>query len=83
VARASPEQVALAAGLGAAAPARDWLERLRHVRLEIGGSDLLAAGVPEGPSIGRGLEAALHAKLDGLVTDREGELRTALQATRD
>jgi tRNA nucleotidyltransferase (CCA-adding enzyme) len=83
VARASPEQVALAAGLGAAATARDWLERLRHVRLEIGGSDLLAAGVPEGPSIGRGLEAALHAKLDGLVTDREGELRTALQATRD
>ena len=79
----SPEQVALAAGLGAAAPARDWLERLRHVRLEIDGRDLLSAGVPEGPAIGRALQAALQAKLDGLVTDRDGELRTALQATRD
>jgi tRNA nucleotidyltransferase (CCA-adding enzyme) len=82
-ARVSPEQVALAAGLGAAPPARDWLERLRHVRLEIGGDDLLEAGVPEGPSIGRALQAALHAKLDGLVTDRDGELRTALEAARD
>jgi tRNA nucleotidyltransferase (CCA-adding enzyme) len=82
-ARASPEQVALAGAIGAAEPARDWLERLRHVRLEIDGGDLLRAGVPEGPAIGRALLAALHAKLDGLVSDRDGELRTALQAARD
>jgi tRNA nucleotidyltransferase (CCA-adding enzyme) len=82
-ARVPPEQVALAGALGAAEPAHDWLERLRHVRLEIGGGDLLEVGVPEGPAIGRALQAALHAKLDGLVTDREGELRTALQAARD
>ena len=82
-ARAAPEQVALAAALGASEPARDWLERLRHVRLEIDGGDLLRAGVPEGPAIGRGLRAALDAKLDGLVKGREGELRTALEASRD
>lgn len=82
-ARATPEQVALAAALGAQEPARDWLERLRHVRLEIDGRDLLEAGVPEGPAVGRGLEAALHAKLDGVVSDSDGELRTALQAARD
>jgi tRNA nucleotidyltransferase (CCA-adding enzyme) len=78
-----PEQVALAAALGAARPGRDWLDRIRHVRLEIDGGDLLDAGVPEGPAIGRALQAALRAKLDGLVSDREGELRTALRDARD
>jgi tRNA nucleotidyltransferase (CCA-adding enzyme) len=83
VAGAAPEQVALAAALGAAEPARDWFGRLRQVRLEIDGGDLIRAGIPEGPAIGRALQAALHAKLDGRVADRDGELRTALQAARD
>jgi tRNA nucleotidyltransferase (CCA-adding enzyme) len=82
-ASAAPEQVALAAALGAAEPARAWLEHLRDVRLEIDGSDLLRAGVPEGPAIGRALQAALDARLDGLVADRDGEFRTALEAARD
>ncbi len=55
---------------------RDW----RHVELEIDGSDLMAAGVPEGPAIGRGLAAALDAKLDGEVSGRDDELRAALAA---
>jgi tRNA nucleotidyltransferase (CCA-adding enzyme) len=80
---ASPEQLALAAALGASSPAREWLDRLRHVRLEIDGRDLLNAGVPEGPEIGRGLRAALDAKLDGQVADRGAELEAALRATRD
>jgi tRNA nucleotidyltransferase (CCA-adding enzyme) len=80
---AAPEQVALAAALGATEPARDWLERLRHVRLEIDGRDLLSAGFPEGPAIGHGLQAALDAKLDGRVADRDGELQAALRAARD
>jgi tRNA nucleotidyltransferase (CCA-adding enzyme) len=82
-ARATPEEVALAAALGATDAAREWLQRLRHVRLEIDGRDLLSAGVPEGPAVGRGLQAALHAKLDGVVSGREGELQAALQAARD
>ena len=45
-------------------------------------ADLLAAGVPEGPEIGRGLRAALAARLDGRVSDRYGELGEALQAAR-
>ncbi|MGZ4173967.1 MAG: CBS domain-containing protein, partial [Solirubrobacteraceae bacterium] len=61
----SPELVALAGALGPAGKAAEWLDRLRHVRLEIDGTDLLAAGVAEGPAIGRGLRAALAAKLDG------------------
>jgi tRNA nucleotidyltransferase (CCA-adding enzyme) len=55
---------------------RDW----RHVRLEITGSDLMAAGVPEGPAVGRGLAAALVAKLDGVADGRDDELRAAVAA---
>jgi tRNA nucleotidyltransferase (CCA-adding enzyme) len=82
------EGVALAGAVHtpAEAPARRWLSELRHVRLQITGEDLLAAGVPEGPEIGRRLEAALDAKLDsgmdgsGLANDRDAELAIALEA---
>ena len=41
---------------GAAAdPVRRWLDDLRHVGLQIDGADLLAAGVPRGPHLGRRL----------------------------
>ena len=74
-----PEVLAIARAAGAA-----WLEdyaaRLRHVELEISGYDLVEAGVPEGPAIGRGLNAALAAKLDGEASGREQELRLALDA---
>jgi tRNA nucleotidyltransferase (CCA-adding enzyme) len=77
---APPELVALAGALGPERPARAWLGDLRHVRLAIDGRDLLAAGVPEGPAIGRGLRAALAAKLDHRVCGREQELTEALNA---
>ena len=56
----------------------DYVSTWRHVRLEIGGGDLLAAGVPEGPALGHGLREALRAKLDGEVEGREQELAAAL-----
>jgi tRNA nucleotidyltransferase (CCA-adding enzyme) len=56
--------------------------RLRHVRLVIDGDDLLAAGVPRGPAVGRGLRAALAAKLDGWASGRDEELAEALRAAR-
>jgi tRNA nucleotidyltransferase (CCA-adding enzyme) len=77
---APPELVALAGALGPEDQAREWLERLRHVRLSIDGRDLLAAGIPEGPGIGRGLRAALAAKLDGRAGERDQELREAMDA---
>lgn len=80
---ASPaEMVALAGALGREAQAREWLEELRHVRLEIDGHDLLAAGVPPGPAIGRGLSAALADKLDGRASGRDQELASAVRAAR-
>ncbi|HVW48635.1 MAG TPA: hypothetical protein VHA76_16375 [Solirubrobacterales bacterium] len=54
----------------------DWL-RWRAVRLDIGGADLTAAGL-QGPAVGRALEAALAAKLDGEAPTRADELRVAL-----
>ncbi|HLJ03012.1 MAG TPA: hypothetical protein VKT31_06200 [Solirubrobacteraceae bacterium] len=83
VGRMPMEAVALAGALGACEQARAWLERLRHVRLEISGDDLLATGLDPGPALGRGLRAALAAKLDGAVAGREDELRVALAAARD
>jgi tRNA nucleotidyltransferase (CCA-adding enzyme) len=83
LAGAGPELVALAGAMGAEQAATEWLERLRHVELEIDGRDLLAAGVPEGPRIGRGLEAALAAKLDGRAGNREQELQTALEGAAE
>lgn len=78
-----PELVALAGALGPERQAREWLEHLRHVRLSIDGRDLLAAGVPEGPAVGRGLRAALAAKLDRRASGRDEELAEALNAATD
>lgn len=75
-----PEALALALGLGAPSePILRWATDLSHVRLEIDGSDLLAAGIPEGPAIGRALEETLRRKLDGIVSGREQELQAALE----
>jgi len=74
-ARGAPvEAVALAGGNNA----RRYIDELRHVRLEIGGDDLLAAGIAEGPEIGERLQRALDRKLDGEVSGRKEELAAAL-----
>jgi tRNA nucleotidyltransferase (CCA-adding enzyme) len=77
-----PEGVALAGASGRAAlgPARRWLREVRHVRLRIDGDDLLAAGIPEGPELGRRLEETLRRRLDGeLADERAAQLQAALE----
>jgi tRNA nucleotidyltransferase (CCA-adding enzyme) len=84
------EAVALAAALTeadagadgsdvAAAAARRWLAELRLVELEIGGDELLGAGIAAGPGVGRRLRHALMRKLDGELSGRNAELRAALE----
>ena len=75
-----PLEAAVLAAAAGSEPARDWLERARHLRPAIGGDDLLAAGL-SGPEIGRGLRAARAALLDGAAPDREAQLAVALTAT--
>jgi tRNA nucleotidyltransferase (CCA-adding enzyme) len=74
-----PVALVLARALGGT-----WLDRYvgewHAVSLEIDGGDLIAAGVPQGPALGRGLDAALRRKLDGEVAGREQELAVALEA---
>jgi tRNA nucleotidyltransferase (CCA-adding enzyme) len=76
-----PVELALARTMGA-----QWLDRYvaewRSVALEIDGEDLIAAGVPQGPALGRGLREALRRKLDGEIAGRELELEVALKAAR-
>lgn len=69
------EIVALAGGENA----RRWITELRHLRLAIDGSDLLAAGVPAGPEIGRRLALAYDALLNGGVPKRAQQLEAALR----
>ncbi|MDX6608617.1 MAG: hypothetical protein QOF85_542 [Solirubrobacterales bacterium] len=74
-------ELVLARALGA-----EWLDRYvaewRDVSLEIDGSDLLQAGLEQGPALGRGLEEALRRKLDGEIAGRDEELAVALEAAR-
>jgi tRNA nucleotidyltransferase (CCA-adding enzyme) len=76
-----PVELVLARALGA-----EWLDSYladwRHVALEIDGEALIAAGVPQGPDLGRGLKEALRRKLDGEVEGREQELAAALVVAR-
>ena len=62
----------------------EWIDGYlasRATTLEIDGGDLLAAGVEQGPAIGRGLRAAFDARLDGEIPPgRESELAAALAA---
>ena len=80
----TPEAIAIAAAQGppgAAETARLWFDTVRHVRLSITGDDLLAAGVPSGPELGRRLAVALARRLDGeLESGPRAELAAAMEA---
>lgn len=73
------EAVAVAGARGDDDTALRYLGDWRHVALAIDGADLLAAGVPQGPEVGRRLAATLAARLDGqLSDDRDAQLAFAL-----
>jgi tRNA nucleotidyltransferase (CCA-adding enzyme) len=57
-----------------------YLSRLAETRLEIRGRDLVAAGVEQGPLLGRTMRRTLAARLDGKVRGREEEMAYALGA---
>ena len=76
------EAVALAGARGSPQPALRWLQELRHVALQVTGDDLIAAGIAEGPELGRRLQAVLDQRLDGVVeAGRAAELDAALRAS--
>lgn len=80
-AKRDPVELVLARAMGAV-----WLEHYltawSKVELEIDGNDLIEAGVPQGPAIGRGLRAARQKRLEGAIVNRDHELAVALEAAR-
>ncbi|MGA7706086.1 MAG: hypothetical protein WB998_14475, partial [Solirubrobacteraceae bacterium] len=61
--------------------AEEWIDDRRHVKLEVTGDDLIAAGVPEGPEVGVRLEESYKLLLEERIAPgRESELRAALEA---
>jgi hypothetical protein len=56
-----------------------FLDVTRHVRLDIGGADLLELGFASGPRLGEVLRSVLHLKLNGVVSGRDEELTAAAQ----
>jgi tRNA nucleotidyltransferase (CCA-adding enzyme) len=77
-----PVELVLARALGATW-LDEYVETWRSATLEIDGSDLLAAGVPEGPAMGRALASALRQKLDGEISGRDSELAAAIEAAKN
>lgn len=80
VGTAGIETVALAFAHGSPPQSLTWLRDLRHRALAISGQDLIDSGLPEGPMIGTALKAARDALMDGAATDRESQLRVALES---
>jgi tRNA nucleotidyltransferase (CCA-adding enzyme) len=82
-ARHAPDAPLLALAIRDDARLRDWFERLRHVRLELTGSDLAELGVPEGPRVGEILGELRRRKLNGELDGRDAELRAAQELIAD
>lgn len=78
-----PETLALTLAYGApGGPILRYLADLQGVQLAITGRDLVDAGIPESPAVGRALEETLRRKLDGELDGRDEELRFALEVAR-
>ncbi len=79
--RLPPEAALAVAAVGeesSSASATDWLDRLRHVRLELDGDDLqVELGLRPSAALGTVLAELRRGKLRGELPDRAAELRLA------
>ncbi|HYI73946.1 MAG TPA: hypothetical protein VEW90_01645 [Gaiellaceae bacterium] len=73
----APDGPLLALALEDRPELRAYFTRLRHVRLEIDGSDLERMGLAESPQVGEILGEVHRRKLNGEVEGREAELAAA------
>ncbi|MGZ4386744.1 MAG: CBS domain-containing protein [Gaiellaceae bacterium] len=79
----SPDAPLLALAMRDAEPLHDYFRRLRGVRLEVSGADLVALGLEESPRVGEVLAELRRRKLNGLLDGREQELETARELIRE
>jgi tRNA nucleotidyltransferase (CCA-adding enzyme) len=73
----APDAPLLALALADLDQLRDYFQRLRDVRLEIGGADLAELGLRESPRVGEILGELRRRKLNGELDGRESELAAA------
>jgi len=76
--RDRPAAAQVGALIGGAEAVADWWSGWRDAAPQVTGSDLVAAGVPPGPVIGRALRAVRAAVLDGEVGGRDEQLALAM-----
>jgi tRNA nucleotidyltransferase (CCA-adding enzyme) len=72
-----PDAALLALAMSDLSALRDYFERLRNVRLEIGGHELAELGLAESPRVGEILAEIHRRKLNGELDGREDELAAA------
>jgi tRNA nucleotidyltransferase (CCA-adding enzyme) len=72
-----PDTPLYALALGDDPALRDYFERLRAVRLDIDGDDLVALGLEESPRVGEVLAELRRRKLNGQLDGRAAELAAA------
>ena len=53
----------------------DFQKRLRHIRTSLGGNDLIALGVEQGPMVGQLLDELLERRIQGKITSVADERR--------
>jgi tRNA nucleotidyltransferase (CCA-adding enzyme) len=82
VLRRTPPATAVAALAAGAEPVARWWVEWRDAAPPVGGADLVGAGVPPGPAIGRALREVRAAWLDGRVRDRDALLALGLEVAR-
>ncbi|MBI5749020.1 MAG: hypothetical protein HZA00_07825, partial [Nitrospinae bacterium] len=51
-----------------------YLTKLRTVKIDITGDDIVEMGIERGPEVGSILKAVRDAKLDGLIKDKKDEM---------
>ena len=76
--RDMPQAAQVGALVGGADVVSRWWAEWRDMAPEVTGADLVAAGVPPGPAIGRALRAVRAAMLDGQVNGRGEQMALAL-----
>jgi tRNA nucleotidyltransferase (CCA-adding enzyme) len=72
-----PDAPLLALALADLEPLREYFDRLQHVELDIGGTELAELGLGESPRVGEILAELRRRKLNGELDGRESELAAA------
>jgi hypothetical protein len=75
--RDHPDAPLLALALSDLELLHEYFDRLQHVRLDIGGAELVELGLDESPRVGEILAELRRRKLNGELDGRESELEAA------